>query len=105
MLMLMLMLMLMYMVHVKFVNSRKSVEWLVYKHLETTELVVLIQVYGIAGNFCGVLIFVIFVINLLVTKFSNHENYKRLTRIDPMHTTLRTHKLTVTNIENREYYF
>ena len=31
--------------------------------------------YRIAGNFQGVLIFVIFVTNLLVTKSSTHENF------------------------------
>ena len=34
-------------------------------------------IYCIAGYFCGVPIFVIFVVNLQVTKFSTHEFYDR----------------------------
>ena len=49
----------------------------VYLHVDTLKVHrrdIHVQMYRMAGNCCGVLIFVIFVVYLAVTKISIHEN-------------------------------
>ena len=41
-----------------------------------------LSAYRIAGYFCGVPIFVIFVVNRRVTKFSTHEFYDLLYKVE-----------------------